>query len=83
MDALTAIKKRRNCRSFLAEPISNDLIVKILEAATWAPSAANNQPWEFIVITNKEIKARIHFESMICKKNIYNTRRRLREESYC
>ncbi|MDQ5986147.1 MAG: 5,6-dimethylbenzimidazole synthase [Syntrophus sp. SKADARSKE-3] len=72
MDVLKAIKNRRSCRNFLAEPISSDLIEKILESATWAPSAANNQPWEFIVITNKEIKDKIHFESMICKKKIYD-----------
>jgi len=72
MEVITTIKERRSCRSFLTEPISDELIEKILEAATWAPSAANNQPWEFIVITNQEVKNRIHFESMICKKNIYD-----------
>jgi len=72
MNVLRAIKERRSCRSFINEPISNDLIEKILEAATWAPSAANNQPWEFIVITNRDIKQRIHFESLICKKKIFD-----------
>ena len=71
MGVLKAIKERRSCRKFVTEPISDDLIDKILEAATLAPSAANNQPWEFIVITNNEIKQRIHFESLICKKKIF------------
>ncbi|MDI9569637.1 MAG: nitroreductase family protein [Pseudomonadota bacterium] len=71
MGVLKAIKERRSCREFVTEPISDDLIDKILEAATLAPSAANNQPWEFIVITNDEIKQRIHFESLLCKKKIF------------
>ena len=36
-----------------------ELIEKMLEAARWAPSSANTQPWEFIVITDVEIKRKI------------------------
>lgn len=71
MDTFTAIKERRSCRKFLAESISDETIEKILEAATWAPSPANNQPWEFIVIINQDVKNRIHEESMTCKKKIF------------
>ena len=71
MEVLTAIKERRSCRSFLPDAIDEDLIVKIIEAATWAPSPANNQPWEFIVITNRDIKKKIHEESLSCKKKLY------------
>jgi 5,6-dimethylbenzimidazole synthase len=71
MDILTVIKGRRSCRNFLPESIGEDQIEKIIEAAIWAPSPANNQPWEFIVITNQDIKKKIHEESVSCKKRLY------------
>lgn len=63
MDILTAIKGRRSCRSYSTEPIDEEILTQILECATWAPSPANNQPWEFIVITNDEVKTRIFEEA--------------------
>jgi len=71
MDIFTAIRERRSCRSFLPDPVSEATIEKILNAAVWAPSAANNQPWEFIVVTNKDIKKDIFSESEKCKKVLY------------
>ncbi len=59
MDLYTAIKERRSCRNFLPDPIDQNTIEKILEAATWAPSPLNSQPWEFLVITNNEVKEKI------------------------
>jgi nitroreductase len=71
MDIFTTIKERRSCRKFLSDPVSEDAIEKILNAAVWAPSAANNQPWEFIVVTNNDIKKNIFSESEKCKKVLY------------
>jgi 5,6-dimethylbenzimidazole synthase len=71
MDIFTAIKERRSCRNFLPDPVSDEMIEKILEAAVWAPSAANNQPWEFIVVTNKDIKKDICSDSEKCRKYLY------------
>ncbi len=71
MDIFTTIRERRSCRSFLPDPIGDDVIEKILEAAVWAPSAANNQPWEFIVITNKSVKKEISSESEKCRKILF------------
>ena len=68
MDIFEAIKERRSCRKFLPESISEEVIEKILEAATWAPSPLNAQPWEFIVVTNKEIKEKIFSEADRCRK---------------
>ncbi|MEN6465054.1 MAG: nitroreductase family protein [Syntrophaceae bacterium] len=59
MELFEAIRKRRSCRRFLPDSIPADDVGRILEAAIWAPSPANNQPWEFIVVTSPEIKARI------------------------
>ncbi len=41
-------------RKFKDEKISKEHLFKILEAGIWAPSGSNIQPWEFILITNKE-----------------------------
>ena len=49
------IKIRRSVREFTDEKISDDDIKKIIEAGICAPSAMNQQPWEFIVINDKEI----------------------------
>jgi 5,6-dimethylbenzimidazole synthase len=62
MDVSTAIKERRSCRAFLPTPVADETIERILEAAIWAPSPMNAQPWEFIVITNQDVKGQIYSE---------------------
>jgi len=52
-------KSRRSIRSFTGENVSDEKIEKIIEAARWAPSAGNIQPWEFIVIRRLETKREI------------------------
>jgi len=49
------ILSRRSIRKFLDKPVSDEHITSILRAAMSAPSAGNGQPWEFIVIKNKDI----------------------------
>jgi len=66
MDVFTAMKGRRSCRDFLPDPVDRDKIEKILEAASWAPSPLNLQPWEFIVITNKNAKEKLFSEAKRC-----------------
>ena len=51
---LALLKKRRSCRSFSADPIPEGYVEKILEAARWAMSGANGQPWEFVVVQSRE-----------------------------
>ncbi|MBD3265674.1 nitroreductase family protein [bacterium] len=55
MDALHALKTRRSIRQFTAEPVPNEKILTILECAMYAPSACNQQPWQFVVIDDREI----------------------------
>ena len=55
MDTLEAIHTRRSVREYKDKPILEELIIKLLAAAMAAPSARNQQPWEFVVITDKEI----------------------------
>jgi nitroreductase len=49
-------KKRRSIRRFKQDPVPDDYIQKIIEAARWAPSGANTQPWEFIVVGDPRTK---------------------------
>lgn len=49
------IKSRRSIRAYLDEKVPQELIEEILEAGRYAPSALNKQPWEFIVITDKNL----------------------------
>jgi len=67
MDIFTAINERRSCRDFLADPISPETIEKILDAASFAPSPLNLQPWQFIVITKQEVKDKIFEEAERCR----------------
>lgn len=59
MDAIEIIKKRRSIRHFKPDAVPADLIKKVIEAATWAPSACNIQGWRFIVIDDPKIKEEI------------------------
>ena len=68
MDLFTAIKERRSCRNFLNDPLDEALIEKIIEAWTWAPSPMNAQPWEFIVVTNSEMKEKVFAEGERCRR---------------
>jgi nitroreductase len=51
---LELVKKRRSVREFKPDPIPDEYIEKILEAGRWAMSGGNGQPWEFIVVKDKE-----------------------------
>jgi 5,6-dimethylbenzimidazole synthase len=68
MDLFTAIKERRSCRDYSPEPVSEGDLERILEAAVWAPSPLNTQPWEFIVITDGEMKGKIFSEAERCRR---------------
>lgn len=51
---MNSIFTRRSVRNFLDEKVEDEKIEKILRAAMQAPSAGNQQPWEFIVVRGKE-----------------------------
>jgi nitroreductase len=59
MDALEAIARRRSVRKYTTDPVSRDLLRKVVEAARLAPSAHNDQPCEFIVVTDRDQRRRI------------------------
>ncbi|MGQ4834666.1 MAG: nitroreductase family protein [Candidatus Asgardarchaeia archaeon] len=58
-DLLKLIKTRRTIRTFKQQEVEREKIIKLLEAARWAPSAHNKQPWRFVIIKNKEIKRKL------------------------
>jgi nitroreductase len=51
---MEAIFNRRSIRKYQDKPVEKEKIDKLIKAAMQAPSAANQQPWEFIVVENKE-----------------------------
>lgn len=55
MDVLEAIYTRKSIRKFTDETIPKEDILKMIEAATQAPSPKHQQNWNFVVITNREI----------------------------
>jgi nitroreductase len=56
MSLVDVLLSRRSIRRYEQKEISRDVLDKILEAGRQAPSAANKQPWHFIVVTDSEIK---------------------------
>jgi len=56
---MECLKRRRSVRKFKSKPLPLSLVLEVLEAARWAPSAHNAQPWRFIVIRDKEVKERL------------------------
>jgi len=64
---LELVKSRRSVRRFKPDPVPEEYIDKLLEAARWAPSGFNMQPWEFVVVRDQALKegiARISEEIM-------------------
>lgn len=51
---LQVIHQRVSVRKYRPDPVPRELIVQLLEAARWAPSAGNLQPWHFYVVTHEE-----------------------------
>lgn len=52
-DFLTLVKTRTSVREFKTDPIPDESVEKIIEAGRWAMSGANGQPWEFVVVKDK------------------------------
>lgn len=59
MDVLEAIEARRSIRRYRDEPVPEDLISRILEAARLAPSTSNTQSWKFKVVTDAVMRRRL------------------------
>lgn len=53
------VKKRRTTRTYRSDPIPEEFIDKVIEGARWAPTGANTQPFEFVVVKDAQVKKRI------------------------
>ena len=56
MDVIEALKSRVSIRAFTPQPVSKETVLKIMEAATRAPSWANTQPWEIYVAAGEALE---------------------------
>ncbi|MEM3726544.1 MAG: nitroreductase family protein [Candidatus Bathyarchaeia archaeon] len=59
MDVFEAIKGRRSIRAFQNRDVPPETVDRLIDAARWAPSAGNIQPWEFIIVRKPETKRRL------------------------
>jgi nitroreductase len=58
-DFFDVVLRQRACRAFRPDPLDDDLVERVLEAATFAPSAENKQPWVFVVVRDADRRAAI------------------------
>src|SRR3990170_7134283 len=59
MELQEAIKGRRSIRNFKKQNVPEETITQLIEAATYAPSAGNIQPWQFIIVKNPTVKRKL------------------------
>jgi nitroreductase len=55
MDVYEAVTTRRAVRAFTDQPVPMDVLTRVLEAAGWAPSGSNLQPWHIYVVTGEPL----------------------------
>ncbi len=59
MSVLKVIKERRSVRRYKGDPIPEDMLLRVLEAARYSPSGKNLQPWKFILVKDKGLKRKL------------------------
>ena len=69
MEILEEIMKRRSGRVFSEKPVPQEIIDSILEAGRWAPSCANTQAWNYVVLSEKGVLEKAH--SALSRGNSY------------
>ena len=62
---INVIAHRVSCRAYKSDPVSQEHLDHILEAARLAPSACNQQPWRFAVVRDQELRRRIVEEGFL------------------
>ena len=74
-DYLALVRARRSARRFKSDPIPLQNVDKMLEAARWAMSGANAQPWEFVVVDDTAMQERIVDSWLEPRKEVYAAER--------
>lgn len=59
MELMEAIQGRRSIRKFKKEPVQEEHLWKMVEAARWASNAGNSQPWHFLMVRREETRHRM------------------------
>jgi nitroreductase len=59
VDLYEAMKTLRAVRRLKPDPIPADVLARVLDAATWAPTGGNQQPWRIVLVASAESKARL------------------------
>ena len=59
MEVMEALLTRRSIRKYKDQDVTDEQIRKILEAAMMAPSAGNAQPWQFVIVRDQEVLAKV------------------------
>jgi nitroreductase len=62
---MDVIARRSSCRAYEPDPVPQDHLMRILEAARLAPSACNKQPWRFAVVRDAVLRRRIVEEGFL------------------
>ena len=70
MEFQQLVKSRRSCRSFESSPVTEEQLQAVLNAGQWAPSPLNLQPWEYIVITDQEMKDKVQKAGEAAKQEV-------------
>jgi nitroreductase len=58
-NAIEVLRSRRSIRTYAAQPVERQTIEEIVDCARLAPTSMNDQPWDFVVLTDREDLARI------------------------
>jgi nitroreductase len=58
-DVFEVVHRQRACRAFRDTPVEDEVVEKVLDAATFAPSAENRQPWVFVVVRDGDRRSAI------------------------
>ncbi len=66
---MEAILKRRSIRKYEDRPVSKEQLTELLKAGMAGPTACNSQPWEFVVVTDPAILAKLKGKLMFAKHN--------------
>jgi nitroreductase len=59
MTFLELARNRKSVRRFRPDPVSEDLVKQLVEAAAEAPSACNSQPWHFVALLDHKLRAQV------------------------
>jgi nitroreductase/ketosteroid isomerase-like protein len=70
------IKNRRTVRKFKAVPVPKEHLLKILDAARFAPTAGNQQPWKFLVVQDRKKLDQLQKEALLWYLDEYKKRRK-------